>query len=282
MMEAAGVLRTSWCREEQTVTVAGPSFLTLPERPAKPRSAGLTHVLDKGYSLDRVESVLKAYSGWIDVWKFGWGTAYVEPALAEKIRVLRDQQVKPCTGGTLLEIAWLQGRVDEFFDFATWAGFECVEVSRGATDLPLSEKHDLIQRARSLGFEVFAEVGSKDPRELVTAAAWTAELRADLDAGATWLVAEGRESGTVGLYDAHGSVRKSLLDDLAASPVAERLIYEAPQRSQQAYLLRELGPHANLGNIALEDVMGLETLRRGLRSDTIGIGRPAERAAGVR
>jgi phosphosulfolactate synthase len=254
------------------VTSLGPSFLTLPERPAKPRSAGLTHVLDKGYSLGRVESVLKVYADWIDVWKFGWGTAYIEPALAEKTRVLRDHDVKPCTGGTLLEIAWLQGRVAEFFDFATWAGFECVEVSRGATELPLPEKRELVQQARSLGFEVFAEVGSKDPNELVSAAAWTDELLGDLDAGATWLVAEGRESGTVGLYDEHGSIKEALLDDLTSSPVAERLIYEAPQRSQQAHLLHKLGPAVNLGNIALEDVMGLETLRRGLRSDTIGLG----------
>jgi phosphosulfolactate synthase len=254
------------------MTSAGPSFLTLPERPAKPRSVGLTHVLDKGYSLDRVESALKVYSEWIDVWKFGWGTAYIEPALAEKIRVLRDHQVRPCTGGTLLEIAWLQNRIPEFFEFATWAGFECVEVSRGATELPLSTKHELVQEARELGFEVFAEVGRKDPHELVSADEWAAELQADLNAGATWIVAEGRESGTVGLYDEHGLVRESLLAELASSSAAQRIIYEAPQRSQQAYLLRYLGSDMNLGNIALEDVMGLETLRRGLRSDTIGLG----------
>lgn len=261
--------------------VSGPGFLTLPERSSKPRSAGLTHVLDKGYSLDRVESVLNAYGGWIDVWKFGWGTAYVEPRLAEKVRLLRDHDVKPCTGGTLLEVAWLQGRVAEFFEFATWAGFECVEVSRGATQLPLDEKHELVSLARSLGFEVFAEVGSKDPREEVTAAAWIGELQSDLDAGATWLVAEGRESGTVGLYDAEGAVRQSLLDELAASSCAASIVYEAPLRSQQAHLLLRLGPDANLGNIALDDVMGLETLRRGLRSDTIGIGHPLEDASHV-
>jgi phosphosulfolactate synthase len=251
---------------------AGPSFLTLPERPAKPRSSGLTHVLDKGYSLDRVVSVLSAYPDWIDVWKLGWGTAYIEPALAEKVRVLRDHQVKPCTGGTLLEIAWLQDRVDEFFEFATWAGFECVEVSRGSTDMLLAEKHRIIRQARSLGFEVFAEVGSKNPGDVVSAAEWIAELDSDLEAGAGWLVAEGRESGTVGLYDAGGELRDDLLDRLAASAAAGLLIYEAPQRSQQAVLIRRLGPEVNLGNIALDDVMGLETLRRGLRSDTIGIG----------
>ncbi|WP_459971406.1 phosphosulfolactate synthase [Nocardioides pyridinolyticus] len=261
---------------------AGPSFLTLPERPAKPRSVGLTHVLDKGYSLDRVESVLRVYSDWIDFWKFGWGTAYVEPALAEKIRLLRDRQIKPCTGGTLLEIAWLQDRITEFFEFATWAGFECVEVSRGSTDLPLSDKAEIITRAKSLGFEVFAEVGRKDPGEVVSADAWIAELQADLDAGATWIVAEGRESGTVGLYDADGLVRESLVTQLDSSAAAQRIIYEAPQRAQQAFLLRRLGTDVNLGNIALEDVMGLETLRRGLRSDTIGLGNVLEASGRAR
>jgi phosphosulfolactate synthase len=251
---------------------AVPSFLTVPQRPAKPRSAGLTHVLDKGYALDRVASALKVYSGWIDVWKLGWGTAYVEPALAEKVRLLRDHGIKPCTGGTLLEIAWLHDRVDEFFEFATWAGFECVEVSRGSVDMPLAEKHRIIRQGRSLGFEVFAEVGSKNPGDLVSAVAWTAELEGDLDAGAAWLVAEGRESGTVGLYDAGGHLREDLLEKLASSAMAPFMIYEAPQRSQQAQLLRQLGTEANLGNIALDDVMGLETLRLGLRSDTIGLG----------
>jgi len=248
-----------------------PSFLTLPRRPEKPRASGLTHVLDKGYAIGRVASVLASYADWVDVWKLGWGTAYVEPALAEKVRLLRDHDVRACTGGTLLEIAWSQGRVAEFFDFATWAGFECVEVSRGATPMPAAQKTELIERSRALGFEVFAEVGSKDPGELVSAEAWTAEIRADLDAGASWIVTEGRESGTVGLYDADGSLRGKLLDELTALPGAERIIFEAPQRSQQAELLRRLGSGVNLGNVALDDVVGLETLRLGLRSDTIGI-----------
>ncbi|GAB3201183.1 phosphosulfolactate synthase [Nocardioides hungaricus] len=246
-----------------------PDFLTLPERSTKPRSAGLTHVLDKGYSPDRVESALRSYGAWVDVWKLGWGTAYVEPHLAEKVRLLRDHGVRLCTGGTLLEIAWVQGRTEELFEWVTLAGFDCVEVSRGATMLPLDEKHRLVERARSLGFEVFAEIGSKDPEEPVSASAWAAEAEADLAAGASWVVAEGRESGTVGLYDGTGAVREDLLDELAALPHAGRIVYEAPQRSQQAVLIRRLGSEVGLGNIALDDLMSLETLRRGLRSDTL-------------
>lgn len=251
------------------MTTPRPDFLTLPERALKPRSAGLTHVLDKGYALDRVESVLASYGAWIDVWKLGWGTAYVEPALAEKIRLLRDHDVRGCTGGTLLEIAWQQDRVQEFFEFAALSGFDCVEVSRGTVDIPLEEKQRLVGLACSLGFEVFAEVGSKDPEELVSAAAWVAEAEADVAAGATWVVTEGRESGTVGLYDARGAVREDLLDELTAIPDAGRIVYEAPQRAQQAHLIRRLGAEVNLGNIAPDDVMSLETMRLGLRSDTM-------------
>lgn len=259
-----------------------PGFLSLPARSAKPRSTGITHVLDKGYAVERVASTLRRYGDLADVWKLGWGTAYLEPALPEKLRLLRDHQVRSCVGGTLLEIARMQGRVREFFEFATWAGFECVEVSRGATSVSLEDKRELIERARSLGFVVFAEVGSKDPREEVSPDAWSDELAGDLAAGAGWLVAEGRESGTVGLYDAGGHIRRDLLDRLAAAPYADRIVYEAPQRAQQAHLIRRLGPEVSLGNVALEDLLGLETLRRGLRSDTLGLSVDLEMGSGTR
>lgn len=256
-----------------------PDFLVVPERSCKPRSVGMTHVLDKGYALDRVASTLRSYADLADVWKFGWGTAYVEPDLAEKLRLLRDHRVRSCIGGTLLEIARMQDKVDEFFEFATWAGFEAVEVSRGATPLSSADKRELIGRARSLGFTVFAEVGRKDPREPVAAEAWLAEMAGDLAAGADRLVAEGRESGTVGLYDEDGSVREGLLADLAAAPFADRIIYEAPNRAQQAHLILRLGPEVSLGNVSLEDLLGLETLRRGLRSDTLSL--TVDQTAGV-
>ncbi len=245
-------------------------FLHLPNRSAKPRSAGITHVLDKGSTLAATHELLRSVGDWIDIWKFGWGVAYVDPQLIEKLSALRRAGVAACTGGTLLEIAWLQGRVEAFFDFASGAGFECVEVSNGATTLPLAEKRELIVRARARGFTVLAEAGSKDPAKSARAEEWLDEMAGDLAAGATWLVAEGRESGTVGLYQSSGAIREPLLRALKASPLAARIIFEAPQRQQQAELLRSLGNEVNLGNIALDDVMGLETLRLGLRADTLG------------
>jgi phosphosulfolactate synthase len=216
------------------------------------------------------------------VWKFGWGTAYLDPAVRPKVAALRAADVKACTGGTLLEAAWLQGRADELFDYAADVGFDCVEVSDGATPMPLREKRNLIARARELGFDVMAEVGSKDPAKPVTPADWLDEIQGDVAAGATWIVAEGRESGTVGLYDEKGGVRHALLQALNNSAIADRIIYEAPQRNQQSFLIRLLGSEVNLGNIAIDEIMGLEALRLGLRADTLGVLSGIDREAVVR
>lgn len=248
-----------------------PAFLKLPERSIKPRCAGLTHVLDKGCTLLTAREVLSSVGGIIDVWKLGWGTSYLDPAVRPKVGALRAAHVKVCTGGTLLEVAWLQERTNEFFEFAADVGFDCVEVSDGATTMPMHDKRRLISQARKLGFQVMAEVGSKDPTKLMAPTDWLDEIEGDVAAGANWIIAEGRESGTVGLYDEAGRTRHSLFQALEQSANASRIIYEAPQRSQQSYLIRHLGPEANLGNISLDEVMSLETLRLGLRADTLGI-----------
>lgn len=248
-----------------------PSFLKLPERPVKPRRCGLTHVLDKGCTLATVRDVLGSVASWIDVWKFGWGSSYLDPAIRPKVAALKAAQVLTCTGGTLMEIAWQQDQAERFFDFAADVGFDCVEVSDGATAMPLSEKRRLITRARSLGFSVMAEVGSKDPDKVASASDWLEEIEGDVAAGAHWIVAEGRESGTVGLYDGSGGVRQSLVQVLACSAHARKIIYEAPQRAQQSFLLGHLGCGVNLGNVPVDEVMSLEALRLGLRADALGV-----------
>lgn len=257
-------------------------FLKLPERSVKPRHAGFTHVLDKGCTLAFTQDVLGSVAQWIDVWKFGWGSAYLDPAVRAKVAALRANGVRACTGGTLLEIAWQQGQTERLFEFAADLGFDCVEVSDGATAMPLREKRRLIARARSLGFVVMAEVGSKDPTEIATAQDWVEEIEGDVAAGAHWIVAEGRESGTVGLYDGEGAVRQSLVDALFRCAHACRIIYEAPLRAQQSFLLRHLGCEVNLGNIGVDDVMSLEALRLGLRADTLGIVSSPSRSSGQR
>ena len=248
-----------------------PRFLDLAARTAKPRWAGITHVLDKGTPATVLEARLDSVGSATDVWKFGFGTAYADPSLAAKLETLRGCGVKACPGGTLLEAAWLQGRVDGFLDWARDAGFDCVEVSRGASGLPAGTKREIIAEARRRGFEVFAEIGSKDPGDPVRPDDWVAEARRDIDSGASWLVAEGRESGTVGLYGADGSVRADLVEALEALGGEVPVIYEAPRRSQQAWLINRLGSNANLANIAPEEVLATEALRLGLRSDTMAL-----------
>ena len=207
-------------------------FLETPARTAKPRRSGITHVIDKGTPLVAIGGLLDDHAAFVDVWKFGFGTAYVDSGVGAKVALLAAHEVKACPGGTLLEAAWWQGRAAEFLQWAQDLGFGCVEVSRGATGLPASNKRELIAAARARGFEVFAEVGSKDPHEPALPAQWLDEAAGDLDAGADWIVAEGRESGTVGLYAADGSVRTDLLDALDQLGSSAPVVFEAPQRHQ--------------------------------------------------
>lgn len=246
-----------------------PRFLELADRTAKPRRSGVTHVIDKGMPAAGIETLLTSLGAMVDVWKFGFGTAYVDPTVASKIEILGRHRVKACPGGTLLEAAWLQERTEAFFDWAAGLGFDCVEVSRGATGLPFASKRELIVGARLRGFEVFAEVGSKDPRHEALPHEWVDEARRDVDSGASWLVAEGRDSGTAGLYDRDGSTRSELVDALETLADETPVIYEAPRREQQAWLINRLGANVNLANIAPDEVLAVEALRLGLRVDTM-------------
>lgn len=250
--------------------VATANFLTLPRRRPKPRTAGLTHVLDTGVSPAGARDVLVGAGEYVDIWKTGWGTAYVDAALADKLAVLRGHAVAACLGGTMLEIAWAQGVVGECLAWAHDAGFSHVEVSRGTVPMSLPDKHALVRRA-SARFTVLTEVGAKDPGLSSTPAQWRDEAVADLDAGAELVVAEGRQSGTVGIFDADGAVREAVVDALADGVGAERVVFEAPRAAQQAWFVRQFGPEVNLGNVALGDVLGVETLRLGLRSDTVAL-----------
>jgi phosphosulfolactate synthase len=210
---------------------------------------------------------MEASAPYVDIWKFGWGTAYLDPSIAEKVGVLAAHDVLACVGGTLLEVAWTQGKVMECLAWAADLGIPAVEVSNGVVGMPVLEKRRLIASAADR-FTVLAEVGTKDPRTPVSPEKWSREMLSDLDAGATWVIAEGRESGTVGLYGTDGSVREPLFEALVRTVGAASLIFEAPRKDQQAWFIRALGSNVSLGNIAPDDVLGLEALRLGLRADT--------------
>jgi phosphosulfolactate synthase len=244
-----------------------PDFLELPERDRKPRSRGLSHVLDKGISTAALEALLDQAGDFVDVLKIGWGIAYVDPTVKERVALCTAAGVTVSLGGTLLEVCEAQGRVDELRRWAAGIGIPAIEVSDGLQAITPARKTELV-RSLSTDFTVFAETGAKDGHAPVVTEQWLAEMAADLEAGAAWVIAEGRESGTVGLYHDDGSVRAELVDAIAARLPVDRVIFEAPRKAQQAWLIRRLGADVNLGNVPLDEVLALETLRLGLRADT--------------
>jgi phosphosulfolactate synthase len=248
--------------------------LALPGREGKPRRRGITHVLDPAMPVDLLAAYLDSAAEFVDIVKTGWGLGYIDPQLTRRTDLCRRHGVLLSTGGTLLEIAAHQDRLDQFTDWAAARGVAAVEVSNGLGLLTIEEKAKVVA-ALSGRFVVLAETGSKDEHVRLSPAQWVTEMTSDLDAGATWVIAEGRESGTVGIYQADGSVRTEIFDAVADRVGADRVIFEAPRKAQQAWLIRRLGPAANLGNVRVEDALGVETLRLGLRADTF-VPRPAE------
>jgi phosphosulfolactate synthase len=244
-----------------------PDFLDLPERTAKPRRAGITHVLDRGLSPLALESLLETAGEHIDLIKLGWGTAYVSRGVRDKVAICREADIAVSLGGTLLEIAFEQGRVEQYVEWLRELGIDHVEVSNGSLAIAVEAKRALIAQLAG-EFTVIAEVGSKRSQNAV-ADEWCSEMLGDLAAGAALVIAEGRESGTVGLFDATGAVHAELVEAILHAVGQETVIFEAPRRTQQAWLLQHAGPNVNLGNIQAEDVIALETLRRGLRFETL-------------
>jgi phosphosulfolactate synthase len=249
----------------------GPGFLDLPVRPGKPRRTGITHVLDRGLPLAQATDLLEQCGCYVDVWKFGWGIAYLDPRLAAKLDLLARNRVLASPGGTLLEIAWAQGREGEFLDWAADRGFPCVEVSAGTVPMDDAAKRDLIAAAAER-FIVLAEVGSKAVR--LTPEQWARAAAGDLEAGATWILAEGRASGTVGIYEPSGAPRQDVVEALAAAVGPDCVVFEAPREDQQAWFVRRFGPDVNLANVPPDGALGLETFRLSLRADTYGAWTP--------
>ena len=244
-----------------------PDFLDLPQRDGKPRRVGLTHVLDRGMPTPALEALLVQAGDLIDIIKVGWGIGYVDRTVKERVALGHSAGIVVSLGGTLLEVAVAQARLTSLRRWAEQIGVDALEVSNGLQLLSPEEKTNLVRELAG-DFTVLAEVGAKDVSVPVVAERWLAEMEADLAAGARWAIAEGRDSGTVGLYRPDGSVRDGLVDLLATRLGEEQIIFEAPQKAQQAWLIRRLGPEVNLGNVAPEEVLATETLRLGLRADT--------------
>ena len=243
-------------------------FLDLPARPSKPRSQGITHVIDKGLALRQVENLFDTAGEYVDIVKLGWGTGYVTHNLKEKIELYRSFEVAVVCGGTLFEAVVARGKLDEYRHWLTENGFSHVEVSDGTIDLPREQKLELVSEfARD--FVVMSEVGSKDSEVVFAPYQWVQWLKEDLDAGAWKVITEGREGGTAGIFRSSGDMRTGLIDEIVHEIDLSEIIFEAPTTRSQAWFVQKYGPDVNLGNIQPEEVIPLETLRLGLRSDTL-------------
>jgi phosphosulfolactate synthase len=248
-----------------------PTALRLPRRADKPRSTGITMVIDGGIPLAQFADSAESAAEYIDFVKFGWGTAIVTSTLREKINILNDAGIGYYFGGTLFEKYVLQGLFDDYREFCQEHGCRHVEVSNGTIPMSNTEKASYIRKLAS-DFTVVSEVGFKDPvrSEQLPPSMWVDYIGEDLGAGASMVTLEARESGKSGICRPDGALRFGLIEDLLASGISpESLLFEAPATSLQTYFITRIGPDVNLGNIQVQGVIGLETLRLGLRADTL-------------
>ena len=244
------------------------AFLSLPERSAKPRTTGVTHVLDKGLGPGQVADLLAVAADYIDIVKLGWGTAAVTTSLPQKIAAYRDAGIPVCLGGTLLEVVLTQGKLEEYVAWAKDIGVDHVEVSDGTIRLDHAEKIRVIERL-GRDFTVLSEVGNKSEGVIFAPKRWVQMIQKELEAGAWKVITEGRESGTVGVYHADGKVKEGLIEEIREAIDPGRLLFEAPGKKQQVWFIKHFGSDVNLGNIAPDEVISVETLRLGLHGDTL-------------
>ena len=247
-------------------------LLDLPERSAKPRDDGVTHVIDRGLSIAEIEGMIEVAGEFVDIVKLGWGTALATGNLERKLERYRAHGIPVMLGGTLTELAISRGRLDELIAWVHDLGLEYFEISDGTIALEHPRKLELIERLAQ-EFTVLSEVGSKDDTGAITPPyVWVEQMRAELAAGAWKVIAEGREAGTAGIFRPSGEVREGLIGEIVHEIAPARIMFDAPRKDQQVWFVRRFGPDVNLSNVPVGEVLALETLRLGLRSDTLGIG----------
>jgi phosphosulfolactate synthase len=242
-------------------------LLELPQRSPKPRQEGITHVLDRGLSVAQIDGLVEVAGGYVDLVKLGWGTAVATGNLEAKLARYRDHGIPVMLGGTLTELAIAQNRLDRLVAWLHELDLQHIEVSDGTINIEHDRKLELINRLAQ-EFTVLSEVGSKDDTRIMAPFRWVEQIQSELEAGAWKVIAEARESGSVGIFRHDGEVRMGLIDEIVHAIAPERILFEAPRKDQQVWFVRRLGPDVNLGNITPEDVLSLETVRVGLRSDT--------------
>ncbi len=239
----------------------------MPDRLTKPRKNGITMIMDKGLSLEETKNFLSIAKPHIDIVKFGFGTSYVTPGLPEKIQLYKDFDIPVYFGGTLFEAFLIRNQFDDYVRVCKDYAIDYMEVSDGSITIPHSEKCGYIEKLTKYG-TVLSEVGSKDATHIIPPYKWIELMRAELEAGSSYVIAEAREAGNVGIYRGSGEVREGLVQEILTQIPGERIIWEAPQKAQQLYFIELLGCNVNLGNIAPSEIIALEAMRIGLRGDS--------------
>ena len=242
----------------------------IPERTAKPRKSGLTMVMDKGLSLGEAENFLSVAGGHTDLIKLGFGTSFVTPNLRKKIELYQAHGIPVYFGGTLFEAFLIRNQLEDYMAICKDYKIDLIEVSDGSITIPHAEKCGYIEKIAKFA-TVLSEVGSKDAAHIIPPYKWIEQMSAELSAGSTYVIAEAREAGNVGIYRGSGEVREGLVQEILTKIPAEKILWEAPQKAQQLYFLELVGCNVNLGNIAPSEVIPLETMRIGLRSDTFDL-----------
>lgn len=242
-------------------------LLHVPERTLKPRLTGLTMVMDKGLSNGEVELFLSIATPYVDIVKLGFGTAHVTPNLREKLEVYRSFDIPVYFGGTLFEAFLIRNQLDEYISICKEYSINYIEVSDGSITISHEEKCKYITQLTKHGI-VLSEIGSKDASNIMPPYKWIELMKKELDAGSNYLIAEAREAGNIGIYRGSGEVREGLVNEILTQVPAEKIIWEAPLKDQQLYFIELLGHNVNLGNINPHEVIALETMRIGLRSDS--------------
>ncbi|TAG12519.1 MAG: phosphosulfolactate synthase [Sphingobacteriia bacterium] len=242
----------------------------IPERTAQPRISGLTMVMDKGLSINQVKDFMSIARPHVDIVKLGFGTSFVTPNLREKLEVYATYDIPVYFGGTLFEAFLIRNQFDDYIAVCKDYGINYIEVSDGSINIPHAEKCGYIEKLTQYA-TVLSEVGSKDAAHIIPPYKWIELMRAELEAGSTYVIAEAREAGNVGIYRGSGEVREGLVQEILTQIPAEKIIWEAPQKAQQLYFLELIGCNVNLGNIAPNEVIPLETMRIGLRGDTFSL-----------
>jgi len=240
----------------------------LPTRTQKPRDDGMTFVLDKGYSVRQCEDFCEVCSDSVDVVKLGWGTSLVTQNLEEKLAVYKNAGIPVYFGGTLFEAYLLRGQLDAYIKLLNKHDISTLEVSNGTIWLSDEKKQKIIKEL-SQDFTVYSEVGSKNPNEIIPPYKWVKVIKEELEAGSVKVICEARESGTVGVFRPNGEIRSGLIEEITDQIPVEKLIFEAPQKVQQVWFVKKYGSNVNLGNIPPNEVISLETIRQGLRGDTL-------------